>query len=176
MRSLVSAALVCAIFFSQSGADAQKAKRSQPVLRPPSPANRFVTVVEFQRARRAAGANVSIEGYVVLAEKSGSSTVRLSLVDSTDKVLNAREAKQAARAGAPCTATMSAKQRPGWTMTRKGFLRLAMYATVGKKCVAVNDAPPKVRIQGSVGRTRAAIATVTKVEYHDEDGEWRELN
>jgi hypothetical protein len=132
-------------------------------------------VAEFRQARRAPGANVSIEGYVVLAEKSGAGSVRMSLVDSTDKVLTAKEAQDSARAGARCLAASGGKQHPNWVLTRKGLLRLAMYCRSGTKCEAVNDSPPKVRIQGAVSKDRAGLATVTRIEYHDDNGEFREL-
>ncbi len=169
----VAVALVCVL---PIGANAQKPKRSTPrAVKEPSAANRFVTVQEFRQARRAAGANVSIEGYVVLSEPTGSKSARLSLVDSTDKVLCAAEAKKAALTSARCSVPIGSKQKPRWAMTAKGLHMLSMYTVKGKQCVAVNDSPVKARIQGTVGKDRVSLATVTKIEYHDDFGEWREL-
>lgn len=180
MRIIAAAALAVAIATVPLTATAQKSKRSSAAsasasVRPPSPANRFVTVVEFQRANRPANTNVSVEGYIVLTEKAGRQAARLSLVDSTDKVLNAQDATKTARTGAPCSVAVGSKQRPGWDLTAKGLNRLTMYSQTGRLCVPVNDSPPKVRIQGSVGTDKKSIAKVTRIEYHDDYGEWREL-
>lgn len=165
---------VCTLLAPHMGAHAQRSK-TPSALRPPSGANRFVTVVEFQRARRAAGANVSIEGYVVLSEPTGSRSARLNLVDSTDKVLSALEARNAAKTAVRCTVPIGSKQKPRWAMTARGLHKLSMYTVTGKRCVAVNDSPVKVRIQGKVGKDRTSLATVTKIEHHDDNGEWREF-
>ena len=171
-----SMTIVCALLLPHAGAYAQKTKQgARSGVKPPSGANRFVTVVEFQRARRAPGANVSIEGYVLLSEATGSRSARLCLVDSTDKVLSAQEARKAAGTSVRCTVPLGAKQRPGWAMTARGLHKLSMYTVKGKQCVAVNDSPVKVRIQGTVGKDRVSLANVTKIEHHDDFGEWREL-
>lgn len=170
----MSVGLVCALLAPQIGAHAQKSKATASV-KAPSAANQFVTVVEFQRARRAAGTNVSIEGYVVLSQAVGSRSARLNLVDSTDKVLSALEAKQSAKTAVRCSVPLGSKRKPRWAMTAKGLHKLCMYTVKGKRCVAVNDSPVKVRIQGKVGKDRVSLATVTKIEYHDDFGEWREL-
>jgi hypothetical protein len=178
MRSVVFAlGIGCAILAVSPGALAQKGKgaASSASVKPPNPENRFVTVIEFQKARRPAGANVSIEGYIVLAEPSGTKSARLNLVDATDKVLSVKDAKQTARTGVLCTASTSNKARPGWKMTARGLHRLSMYASNGKRCALVNDCPTKVRIQGSVGSNRVSLARVTRIEYQDDNGDWREL-
>lgn len=180
MRTVVPTLVLLALVAMPPLAGAQKtrqtgAARATAGVKPPSAANRFVTVVEFQRAKRPANANVSVEGYIVLTEKAGRQTARLSLVDSTDKVLNAQDATKTARTGAPCTVAVGARQHPWWVLTAKGLNRLTMYAQTGRLCAPVNDSPPKVRIQGNVGADKRSIAKVTKIEYHDDFGEWREL-
>lgn len=176
----IAVALTLAIAAVPFTADAQQGKRgSSPkasaAVKPPSGANRFVTVVEFQRAKRPANANVSIEGYIVLTQKSGASAARLSLVDSTDKVLSVQDAVKTAQTGAPCTVAIGSRQNPGWALTARGLHKLTMYAHDGKRCYPIHDSPPKVRLQGNVGADRKSLVRVTKIEYHDDFGEWREL-
>lgn len=176
-KHITSSALALCIGLGLSGicyAQASKnAKPSGPA--PPKQYNRFMTVHEFLRAKRPAGTNVSVEGYFVCALKSGKSGARLSLVDSTDKVLSAKDAAATARAGAACSITLGGKQRPRWVMTRKGVLSLAMYTGSSQPATFVQDTPPKVRVQGLTGKTSKALGTVTKIEYQNADGDWRDF-
>lgn len=142
---------------------------------PPKPHDRFVTVSEFIQAKRPAGTNVSIEGYFVTAMKSGKSSATCVLVDSTDKVISAKDAQVCARGGVRCLVTLGSKGKPRWVISRKGLLSLAMYTGTRQPATYLQDAPPKLRVQGLVGKQRATVSSVIKIEYQDENGEWRDF-
>lgn len=159
-----------------TGAEAQRsAKKKTPTLTPPKPHNRFITVIEFRKARRPAGTIVSVEGYILSALKSGRRIVTLEIVDSTDQVLSAADAQKTARGGIRSSVTVPDRAHPLWTLTSKGLLRLSMYTGAARAARVVQDAPPKVRVQGLVGKPGATLSRLQKIEYQNADGDWKEL-
>jgi hypothetical protein len=170
----VAATAVCAAVWACAGAQTSGTAK-KPSSSEPKPHNRFVTVAEFRAAKRAPGANVSVEGYIVIALKAGRASARLYLVDSTDKVLSAKDADASARSGAVCTIGLGGKARPRWIMARRGLLKLAMYTGGEQAASCLQDTPHKVRIQGRTTKTRSALGSVAKIEFQDDDGEWRDF-
>jgi len=175
-RATVAATVSCAAFWACVGAAAQTSRQAKKPANPaPQPYNRFVTVSEFRAAKRAPGTNVSVEGYIVSGLKVGRSSARLYLVDSTDKVLSARDAEAAVRSATACTIGLGGKSRPRWVMTRAGLLKLVMYTGAKQATTCIQDVPPKVRVQGNTGKTRGTLSAVTRIEFQDDDGEWRDF-
>src|SRR5215467_12762425 len=112
MRLFVTAscALLAAVSVVAVGsAQTKKAKKATPktVSKPVAERevcarqeNQFVTVDEFVRAKRQPKIPVSVEGYVVMASKTGTGALKMVLVDSVDHVLTAQDAVSQGAAGA----------------------------------------------------------------------------
>lgn len=169
-RGTVAVAVVGLALIGTTPLEAQRAATKQTTVRPH---NSFVTVDEFVRSRRPAGTPVRVEGYFVTVLKTSGNSATCGLVDTTDKVLSASDAAATARAGAACTVPLGGKGKGRWVMTRKGLLSLAMYSGSSKPTTFVQDTPPKVRVTGITGKGRATIVNVSRIEYQDENGEWK---
>jgi len=172
-RSIVC--LTCTLAMAVLAATGSQAagEKKNAAAAAPKPHNQFITVAEFVKAKRPAGTTVSVEGYFVSVLKTGSSVATCWLVDSTDQVLSASDAKKCAAGGVSCTVKLGGKSNPRWVATRKGLLSLAMYSGTRTPTTCVQDAPPKLRIQGVVGKNRSSLSTVTRIEYQDDSGNWR---
>ncbi|MCC6727733.1 MAG: hypothetical protein IT208_00165 [Chthonomonadales bacterium] len=172
----LAAVLLAALSLPAAGAGPKK--RPAPVPRPaaPAPHNRFVTVEEVVRARRAPAIAVSVEGYVVLARRLKSGSVQLSLADSIDHVLSERDADALARAGAQAVVpAVQQKRGARWAWSAAGLQRLAMYIGAARAERALRDTAPKVRVTGWTAKGRAVISPVTGIEYQDDNGDWKRL-
>src|SRR5690349_12426214 len=124
----MGAALIAA---SAIGSDAQnnKHKKLKPSPAPaagrtaqPKEENKFVTVEEFVKAHRGPGTAVSIEGYEVIAYPTSDGGLRLSIVDSVDHVLTAKDAVSFAQGGAAATIPAGTlRAHPHWSWSSKGM-------------------------------------------------------
>lgn len=153
---------------------AQSSRKSATA--PPKPYNQFVTVDEFIKAKRPAKTLVSVEGYVVYGRKAGSGEVVLYYVDSVDKIILVKEAQAACKSAARITVPssfVSSSARRGWT--DKGLRRFAMYIGASEPSKAIHDAMPKLRVTGRVATGRGIVSPATKVEYMDDNGDWKAL-
>lgn len=180
MRHLVT--LLCALLvFGTSGlSTAQRghhraSKVESQAYTAPKQENQFQTVDEFVKAHRAAGATASAEGYMVVAFRASDGGARLALADSVDHVLSARDANGAAKSGGWAIVSASAARRhPGWGFSAKGLQKYAMYTGSGSAQKVLHDTVPKIRVTGRVSG-RNTINPVTRIEYADENGEWKLL-
>jgi hypothetical protein len=136
--------------------------------------NQFVTVEEFVKSHRPRGTGVSVEGYAVIVCGASNGGLRISIVDSVDHVLSATDANNFAHGGAVSLITPTGlKKHPKWSWSA-GMKKLAMYTGPGVAQTALHDVVTKIRLTGwasSVG----TINPVTKVEYQDENGDWKTL-
>ncbi len=136
--------------------------------------NQFVTVDEFVKAKREPKIPVSIEGYIVLAHKTGTGSLKLVLVDSVDHVLSAQDANAQASGGAAAIVEAPAlKKRAGWDWTAKGMKQFAMFTGPGTAAVNMHDVVPKLRITGFTSLFRSTIDPITGVEVMDDNGDWK---
>jgi hypothetical protein len=98
------------------------------------------------------------------------------IVDSIDHVLSPTDADNFGKGGAAAIAPASIfSKHPAWAWTPKGMQRLSMYAAngVGRAQRQMHDIVPKVRITGFA--TGRLISPLTKIEYQDDNGEWKTL-
>jgi len=142
----------------------------------PRQENQFVTVDEFVKGKRAPKTAVSVEGYAVTEGRAADGSLRLVVVDSIDHVLSPTDADNFGKGGAVATipASLLAKH-PSWAWTPKGMQRFAMYAATpaGRAAKQMHDIVTKVRVTGFA--TGRAISPATKIEYQDDNGEWKTL-
>ena len=147
-----------------------------PPIARPKQENQFVTVDEFVRGARAPRTPVSVEGYAVTGGKMSDGSLRIVVVDSIDHVLSPTDADNFGKGGAQSTVPAAILARhPAWAWTTKGMQRLAMYSAnnAGRAQTQMHDVVTKVRLTGFA--TGKAINPVTKIEFQDENGEWRAL-
>jgi hypothetical protein len=161
-----------------AGASAQKSRRAVVTAVKPSaakPENTFGTIDEFIAARKPARTVVTIEGYTVVGFAATDGTVRGVLLDSVDRVLSASEADSFGRRGARFAIPASlTKSRPRTAFKPKGFRDLCMYTGRGHAEKLLKDVISKVRVTGTV-LSLGFISPVTKVEYQDDNGDWKTL-
>lgn len=174
--SLVAAAVVSAPTFASPQKKKSAKSAGATIAANPRQENQFVTVDEFVKGKRAPRTAVSVEGYAVSGYKAADGSLHLIVVDSIDHVLSPMDADNFGRAGAHATvpASMLAKH-PAWAWSAKGSQRFGMYAAnpKGHAVRPLHDIVPKVRVTGfAIGR---AISPVTKVEYQDDNGDWKNL-
>lgn len=155
---------------------AVKAATAAPVASvTPKQENQFVTVEEFVKAKRPPRTAVSVEGYAVLGYRSADGSESLALVDSVDHVLNARDANGQAAAGARATIPASVlKRHPSAGWSAKGLERVLMYTGAGQAQKPLHDTVAKVRVTGLTAGG-AKISPATKLEYQDDNGDWKTL-
>jgi hypothetical protein len=175
IRLLAAAAsLVAALpLFAQKPKKAPKPAAPSAVVQP---YNRFITVDEYHRAKRRPASLISIEGYAVLGYRLTDGTVRLALVDSVDHVLSAEDANKFAASGAFCSVRPAqVKKNPKLAFPGKHLKELVMYTGPGiaKKCL--HDVVDKLRVTGAVSKVRATLDPVTRVEFMDDNGDWKAL-
>lgn len=147
-----------------------------PLAANPRQENQFVTTDEFVKGKRAPKTAVSVEGYAVSGYRAADGSLRLTLVDSIDHVLSPTDANNFGRGGAVATVPASLlKKHPSWAWSAKGTQRFGMYAAnaQGRAVKQLHDIVPKVRLTGfATGKT---ISPVTKIEYQDDNGDWKAL-
>ncbi len=135
--------------------------------------NQFQTVDEFVKSHRGPGTGVSVEGYAVLACGSDGG-VRVCIVDSVDHVLSARDANNFAHGGATAIISSSGLHKhPRWAMSG-GMRKLAMYTGSGVAQTALHDTVAKIRVTGWASKV-GTISPATKVEFQDDNGDWKTL-
>jgi len=140
----------------------------------PKQENQFVTVDEFVKSKKAPHTAVSVEGYAVVGY-SVAGGEKIFVVDSIDHVLSPTDANNFAKGGAAGTIPSSAiSKHPSWGMSAKGLHKVLMYTGAGTAQKVLHDTPAKVRITGWTAGGKA-ISPVMKVEYQDENGEWKNL-
>jgi len=180
-RSLCAAGALLIAVAALTAAQPQKGKKPETpsakgVAARPKQHNQFVTVDEFARSRRAPRIAVSVEGYVVLGYRAPDGGLRLCLTDSVDHVLNTRDADSSAVGGAVGIVTPAAlKKHPRWAWTARGIQRFVMYTGAGRAQRPMHDVVAKMRLTGWTAPGRARINPVTKIEFQDENGEWKAL-
>jgi hypothetical protein len=147
------------------------------VLPPPKvqPHNQFVTVLEFQNAKRPPRVACSVEGFVVLAHRGSNGSIHLVLVDAIDRVLNVKDAEAKVKTGSTFVVPSALALLKDWRWDRRGILRFVMYAGPGKPETLVYDTPPKVRLTGWTAEGKPGINPVTKLEFLNHDGNWQAL-
>lgn len=177
--AIAAAMLVATLFISPLQAAPHKkkpAKTTTTISANPRQENQFVTVDEFVHGKRAPKTAVSVEGYAVSAYKAADGSLRMVLVDSIDHVLSPTDADNFGKGGAPATAPASILgKHPAWAWTAKGMQRFGMYAAngAGRAQKQMHDIVAKVRVTGFA--TGRVISPVTKIEYQDDNGEWKTL-
>lgn len=173
---MMKKAMLFAVVFASvacASVAAPRKSKTPAVSAKPQQQNQFVTVDEFVKAGRKPGTLVSIEGYIVVAYKTGSS-VRAAVNDSVDKVLSAKDADANARSGAKVTVPASlVKGRCAWSA--KGVQKYVMYTGSNHAQKKLHDVVEKMRVTGIVGRGKGIIANTTKIEYTDPNGEFKPL-
>jgi hypothetical protein len=148
-------------------------KVASPVKASPKQENQFVTVDEFVRGRRAPRTAVSVEGYAVLGYRAPDGSLRLSVVDSVDHVLNTKDADLAGQGGAAVVVPASVAKRPSLAWSAKGAQKFVMFTGAGRAQRALHDIVGKLRVTGfATGKT---ISPATKVEIQDDSGNWKPL-
>jgi hypothetical protein len=147
------------------------------ILPPPKvqPHNEFMTVLEFQNAKRPAKVACSVEGFVVLAHRGSSGAIHLVLVDAIDRVLNTKDAEAKVKIGSTFVVPSALTLLKDWRWDRKGILRFVMYAGPGKPETLVYDTPPKVRLTGWTTEGKPGMNPVTRLEFLNNDGIWQAL-
>jgi hypothetical protein len=142
----------------------------------PKSYNQFMEVDEFVKAHRTPHTLVSVEGYIVLASRAANGTIRIYITDSVDHVMSAKDALSLAKGGAAgIIIPHDAKVHPGWALSSAKLNRYAMYIQSGKSIKMAHDTVTRVRITGSVFKGRGIINPVTKMEYTDENGDWKTM-
>ena len=99
----------------------------------------------------------------------------LVLVDSIDHVLSATDADNFGRGGVRSVVPgRLAARRAALGWGGKGLERFVMYTGAGHAQRQVHDTVAKVRVTGFLAR-KATISPATKVEFQDENGDWKAL-
>lgn len=175
------ALVASALFLTTAALAAPALQKGKPVKAAPSMAgatpkqeNQFVTVDEFVHGKRAAHTAVSVEGYAVLGYRAGDGSLHLMVVDSVDHVLSPQDADNFGKTGATVIVPASiTARRPGLAWSAKGMMKHAMYTGSGHAQKALHDVVAKVRVTGfATGKT---ISPATKVEFQDDNGNWKTL-
>jgi len=177
VAALTAVALLPALAVRQHAA--QHAKKPTPPAPDPvanvKQQNQFVTVDEFTKQALPQHTPVSIEGYMVVGFRTSDGSEMLDVVDSVDHVLSPTDADNFARGGAKgmLPARMALKHPSmGWSV--KGMERFVMYTGEGHAQKPLHDTVAKVRVTGFAAG-KAVIRPITKVEYADENGDWKTL-
>lgn len=166
--------LFAAVASPASSVPQRRPAKPDPVARAKQE-NQFITVEDFRNAGRAPKTAVSVEGYVVLAQRMADGGLLLVLVDSVDHVLSAKDADATARSGAAAVLPAAyVKKRPGWGWTPKAMQRFAMYTGAGRAQKNLHDVVVKLRLTGFV-RAGTTVNPVTSVEFMDESGNWKPI-
>jgi len=142
----------------------------------PAMQNQFIEVQDFLQAHRAPNTLVSVTGYLVLATEEKDGAIRLSLVDSADHVLGPRDALTYAKGGATVIIPKAfLLHHKNWQLNPKGLMKYVMYFRTAKGIRKLHDSPAQVRVTGDTIKIRGLIKPLKKLEYSDENGNWRNL-